>query len=199
MSKGALTRQAIVEHAVSLASKLGLEGLSIGRLADDLNLSKSGLFAHFQSKEVLQLQVVEFAAGRFVETVVKPALTAPRGEPRIRAVFERWLMWPKTSGLPGGCFFVAAATELDDRPGAVRDRLVQLQKDWFDVMANTVRAAIAEGHFRSDVDPEQFAQDLYGIMLAGHHATRLLGDPKATSRARSAFESLVTAARKPQG
>src|ERR1044071_5174575 len=117
--KGEITRHAILEHAATLATKLGLEGLTIGRLADDLGLSKSGLFAHFQSKESLQLAVVDFAAERFVEYAVKPSFSADRGEPRVRALFENWLSWPKRSGLAAGCFFVAASAELDDRPGPV--------------------------------------------------------------------------------
>lgn len=195
MRKGELTRQAILEHAMGLATKIGLEGLTIGRLAEDLELSKSGLFAHFQAKETLQLQVLDHAAARFVDAVVRPALAAPRGEPRIRAIFERWLDWPRKKPLPGGCFFVSAAAEFDDRPGPVRDRVVQLQKDWLETIANTVRTAVAEGQFRRDVDPEQFAHDLYGVMLAYHHAARLLGDARAATRARTAFEALIRAAR----
>ncbi len=197
MGKGELTRQTILDHAAALASRVGLEGLTIGRLADDLELSKSGLFAHFHSKESLQLQVIEHAASLFVEHVVRPVLAAPRGEPRVRALFDRWRRWPKLSGMPGGCFFVAAATELDDRPGPARDLLVQKQKDWFETMATVVRTAIDERHFREDTDPEQLAQDLYGIMLACHHAARLLADPKADRRARAAFEALVAAATRP--
>src|SRR5882757_1144062 len=114
MGKGEVTRQAILERAASVATQLGLEGLTIGRLAEDLGLSKSGLFAHFQSKEALQLAVVEFAAERFVEAAVKPSFTASRGEPRVRALFDNWLAWARKSGLAAGCFFVAAAAELDD-------------------------------------------------------------------------------------
>jgi AcrR family transcriptional regulator len=187
----------ILEHAVGLATSIGLEGLTIGRLAQDLDLSKSGLFAHFDSKEVLQLHVLKFAASRFVDTVVKPALTAPRGEPRVRAAFELWLKWPEHT--PGhGCFFVAAATEFDDRPGPVRDLLVRVQKDWLDILASIVRSAVAEGHFRAEVDPDQFAHDLYGVMLAYHHAARLIGDPKAPSRTRHAFEALLSSASEPR-
>jgi AcrR family transcriptional regulator len=196
-SKGEATRQSILQHAAGLASQVGLEGITIGRLAEDLRLSKSGLFAHFQSKEALQLAILEHASALFVEKVVRPALQAARGEPRIRAAFEHWLAWPRRSGLPGGCFFVSAAFELDDRTGPVRDRLVQLQKDWLDTIATMVRAAVAEGHFRGDVEPEQFAHDLYSVMLGGLHAARLLGDPHAGRRMRQAFESLVAAARPP--
>jgi len=196
--KGELTRQTILEKAASLASKVGLEGLTIGSLAEALDLSKSGLFAHFGSKEALQVQVIELAAGRFVDSVVKPALAAPRGEPRVRALFERWLDWPRLGELAGGCLFVALAAELDDRPGPARDRLVQTQRDWLDVIATCFRMGIAEGHFRSDADPDQFAHDLYGVMLGHHHATRLLGDRGAAQRARNAFEALLKAARKPR-
>jgi AcrR family transcriptional regulator len=198
MRKGEVTRHSILEHAASLATQMGLGGLTIGRLADDLGLSKSGLFAHFQSKESLQLSSMEFASQRFVDSVIKPALTAPRGEPRVRALFENWLAWPTKSGLPGGCFFVAAAAELDDRPGPVRDRLVQLQRDWLDTLAQALRIGIAEGHFRKDVDPDQFAFEMYGIMLITHQTIRLLRDAKAESRARRAFEALLTSVRRPQ-
>jgi AcrR family transcriptional regulator len=197
LRKGALTRQAILEHAARMASRVGLEGLTIGELSEELQLSKSGLFAHFKSKEALQLQVLEFGIERFVDTVVKPALAAPRGEKRVRALFERWIEWPKSSGL-AGCMFVALATELDDQPGPVRERLVQSQKDWLDVIANCVRTAVAEGDFRKEVDPEQFAHELYGIMLANHHAVRLLRDRHGVERTRRGFERLLEDARAPK-
>ncbi len=195
MGKGAQTREAILVRSLSLASHLGLEGVTIGRLAEELDLSKSGLFAHFRSKEELQLQTLQRAADEFVEAVVKPALAVPRGERRVRALFEGWLRWPEVVPQPGGCIFVAAAVELDDRPGPARELLVRLQRDWLDVIATTVRAACSMGEFRRDVDPEQFAYEVYGIMLVCHHATRLLRDPKATERAEKAFTRLVGAAR----
>jgi AcrR family transcriptional regulator len=195
MGKGASTRQAVLERATSLASQVGLEGLTIGRLAEALDLSKSGLFAHFRSKEALQVQVLDFAIQRFIDAAVRPALAAPRGEPRVRALFERWLDWPRQGGMAAGCIFVALAVELDDQPGPARERLVQSQKDWLDMLASSFRMGIDEGHFRPDADPDQFAHDLYGIMLAHHHASRLLGDPRARERAHRAFEALLTAAR----
>ena len=191
MSKGALTRRAILEHAFSLASQAGLEGLSIGRLAQELELSKSGLFAHFQSKEALQLQVIEYAAENFTRHVALPTLRTERGEPRVRAVLENWLRWPDESGARGGCFFVAASVELDDRPGAPRDRLVELQREWIDFLARVARGAVSAGHFRDDMDPEQFAYALYGTMLVTHQYRRLLGDPGAEQRARAALETLI--------
>lgn len=192
--KGEFTRQAILDRATALASQIGLEGVTIGTLADDLDLSKSGLFAHFGSKEALQVQILEHAAGVFVTRVVRPAVSAPRGEPRVRALFERWLEWDRFH-LPGGCVFVAAATELDDRPGPVREALVRSQRDWIETIAQCFRSGIKEGHFAKDADPEQFAHDLHGVMLAYNHAARLLGDEQAEARARRAFEALLRAAR----
>ena len=197
MSKGEITRQAILDKATAVASQAGLEGLTIGKLADELELSKSGLFAHFGSKESLQVAVLENAAERFVEIVVKPALRAPRGEPRLRALFEYWSLWPKKSRMPGGCVFVAAAVELDDRPGPARDCLVRQQRDFLNLIAATAKSAIAEGQFRKDLDVEQFAHDFYAVMLGYHHAFRLLRDPRAEKRATRAFEALVDAARIP--
>lgn len=194
MLKGDATRQAILERAVGLASKVGLEGLTIGALASDLELSKSGLFAHFHSKEGLQVQVLEHGADVFVQSVVRPALAAPRGEPRMRALFERWLEWDHSNPMPGGCLFVQAVFELDDRPGPVRDRLVEFQRQWLDVIAASLRKGIETGAFRADADPEQFAHDVYGVMLAYHHAARLLRDPQAEGRARRAFNALLNAA-----
>jgi AcrR family transcriptional regulator len=195
MGKGEITRQQILEHAVALASKVGLGGLTIGSLADNLGLSKSGLYAHFQSKEALQLKTLEAGAERFVDAVVRPALKASRGEPRLRALFENWCRWPKQCSLQGGCLFVQVAAELDDLAGPVRDKLVQLQRDWLDVLINAARTAVNEGHFRKDVDVEQFAYELYGVELMFHHATRLLSDPRAEERARASFESLLESRR----
>ena len=164
-------------------------------MAEDLELSKSGLFAHFRSKEVLQLEILRMAGARMIEAVVKPALAAPRGEPRVRALFERWLAWEQSPSLPGGCPFMAASFELDDRPGPVRDYVVQNLRDWMDTLAGAARIAVQEGHFRPDVDCEQFAHDCQGIGLAFVHASRLMRDPKARERAQRAFESLLTACR----
>ena len=192
MGKGDETRTAVLDQAVEVARRAGLSGLTIGSLAQQAELSKSGLFGHFRSKEALQLQVLEHARARFEESVARPALRAPRGEPRLRALFDRWLDW---SAAPGGCPFVAAATEFDDRPGAVRDRLVQDQRDMFDMIATVFRTGIAEGQFRTEADPDQFAQDLYGVLLARHHTLRLLGDERADARARRALDALIRTAR----
>jgi len=197
MGKGEETRGAILERAIQVASQVGLEGLTIGRLASALDLSKSGLFAHFSSKEGLQVATLDRAAELFSNVVVRPALKAPRGEPRLRALVERWLRWPIEVPQPGGCIFVQAAVELDDRPGPARERLVALQRAWLASLATAVRGAVAEGHFRKDVDAEQVAFELYGIMLSAHHADRLLQDPRAGSRARVALDRILSACRAP--
>ena len=196
MRKGEKTKAAILERAVKLATRIGLEGLTIGRLATDLKLSKSGLFAHFRSKEALQIQVLDAAAERFIDEVVRPAVREPRGEPRVTALFERWLAWTRSNSGPGGCLFVAAAAELDDRPGAVRERLVALQKGWLEMVGIVFRTGVEAGRFRSDLDPEEFAHDLYAIMLGFHHAARLLKDPRAEARAHNAFERLLATAQR---
>ena len=193
--KGERTREAILGHALALATRIGVEGVTIGRLAEDLKMSKSGLFAHFKSKEALQIEMLRMAGARMVETVVKPALATPRGEPRLRALFEHWLAWEQSPSLPGGCPFMAASFELDDRPGPVRDFVVQNLRDWMDTIAGAARIAVQEGHFRAGLDCEQFAQDCQGIGLGFVHASRLMRDPKARERAQRAFEALVESAR----
>jgi AcrR family transcriptional regulator len=173
----------------------GLEGISLGRLASDVGMSKSGLFAHFESKEALQLDVLAAAAEKFTEVVVRPAFEAPRGEPRVRALFEHWLRWERNESLPGGCVFMHAIAELDDRPGPARDSLVDWQQQWLDALAKAARIAVNEGHFHTGVDAELFAFQQYGLVMAYYHARRLFNDPQAEDRVRRAFDALVTAAR----
>jgi len=195
MSKGLETREKILEHAFLLASKDGIEGLTIGTLADDLSMSKSGLFAHFGSKEELQVAVLQFAAQKFEAEVVLPAFKAPRGEPRLKKMLDNWLSWASGSAAPGGCIFVAAAVELDDQEGRARDFLVGSQRALISSIAKAARLAVETGHFRADLDCEQFGFDAYAVVLGYHHARRLLRDPKAESRARSGFDRLIKNAR----
>ncbi len=190
-SKGEQTRTAILDEALKVASRLGLEGLTIGSLADATGMSKSGLFAHFGSREGLQLAVLEHAAQRYGEQVLMPVLKIERGLPRLRAMFERWLDWAIASGLPGGCIMIAAAAEYDDRPGPIRDAVIANQHRGDAVVQKAVRLAIEEGHLREDTDPEQIAFELLGIVLATHNHRRLLGDREARKRALVAFEQLV--------
>ena len=195
MSKGTETRDAILDTAVALSSQVGLGGLSVGTLASRVEMSKSGLFAHFASKENLQLQVLERAGSRFLDTVVRPAFKAPRGEPRVRQLFENWLRWAEAQDIPGGCPWVQYAVELDDQSGPVRDSLVEQQQGWMDILTDCVARAVAEGDFRQDLDCRQFAYELQSLMLGWHHSTRLLKDPDAETRARRGFEALLKNAR----
>jgi AcrR family transcriptional regulator len=197
MGKGEETRQSILGHALRLASSVGLEGLTIGDLAGQLGLSKSGLFAHFRSKEKLQIAVLEAAAELFVSEVVQPAIRESRGAPRVRALFDRWLAWSQASGLPGGCLFVAAAAELDDRPGPVRDALVHLQRQWIGTLTRAAALAVEAKHFRQSLDPEQFAFEMYALMLGAHHFGRLLHDPNHKRRTHFAFAALLDRAQTP--
>jgi AcrR family transcriptional regulator len=192
MSKGEQTRREIVDRALILAGEVGLEGLSLGALAADLKLSKSGLFAHFKSKEVLQLEVVRRAIDRFVQEVVHPALIVPRGEPRVQALFDRYLDWIGGPARQGSCFFMALTQEFDDRPGPVRDLLVQSQRDWRLTLARAARIAIEQGHWRADLDTEQFAFEVVGIGMVFQQTAKLLADARAEKLARIAFLGLVT-------
>ena len=192
MAKGDDTKSAVLGSAITLASTLGLEGVTIGKLAEHVGMSKSGLFAHFSSKENLQVAVLEEAVARFVALVVSPALKEPRGEPRVRALFEKWLAWSRADFLPGGCIFVMASVELDDRPGPARDRLIASQKDWVDTLAHAARIAVEEKHFRKDLDPEQLAHELFSIAYGFHFLRRIVDPAEAERRTRSAFERLIT-------
>lgn len=191
MTKGEQTRRMILDRGTELASQLGLSGVTVGILSESLGLSKSGLFAHFKSKDALDAALLDHIAARFVEAVIRPALQEPRGEPRLRALFARMVDWPVRTGLPGGCPLIAAAGELDDRAGLARDVLVANQKDWLDTLANLVRVAVREGHFKPDMSAEQFAFELHGIQLVHHHCARLMRDPEADQRAFRAFEALL--------
>jgi AcrR family transcriptional regulator len=190
MTKGEETRTAILDHAVAIASEVGFTGLSIGQLAAQSGMSKSGLFAHFRSKEALQLETLEWARERFTHLVIRPTLAAPRGEQRVRALFDRWLDW-ETEALRGGCIFVTATAEYDDQPGPMRDALVRNQQDWMDFVATVVGTAVSEGDFRTDLDVEQLAFTLQALMLGYHHAARLMRDPKALEHTRRALDQLL--------
>lgn len=196
MGKGDQTRASILDHAAELATRVGLGGLSIGGLAAETGMSKSGLFAHFGSKEALQVQALEAEAGRLIERVIRPALSAPAGEPRIQALFEAWIRWA-TRRSAQGCLFVQSVTEFDDQPGAVRDTLERQQRDWLDFLAGAAQRAVSEGHFVEDTDTYQFAFELHALLLGFHHAQRMMRDEAAEERLRRAFERLLSASRSP--
>ena len=196
MSKGDTTRNAILEAALSQASKVGLTGLSIGGLARDVGMSKSGLFAHFGSKEGLQSATLQLGGVHFIDEVVRPMLRLPRGEPRVRALFENWLDWAENKDREGGCVFVASTSELDDRPGPVRDLLLGLIGDWLRTMSRAASIAIEEGHFKAELDPNQFAFEMHSFMLAYNVQARLFHNPRARSRASRSFEELLERAQR---
>lgn len=182
------TRDRIVGHALAMASVEGLDALSLGDLANDVGMSKSGLFAHFRSKEALQLDVLTAAVEKFRRTVILPALAESRGEPRLRALFTRWIAWEHQDSMPGGCVFVHAAFEWDDRSGPVRDALVGFQREWIAFLAGAAQ--------RADVkNPEQFAFEMLGIVLSYYWSKRLLRDPDSNAKALAAFEHLIQATR----
>jgi AcrR family transcriptional regulator len=194
MGKGEETREAVLREALAQSSQVGLRGITIGGLAESTGLSKSGLFAHFGSKEELQTAVMDYAADWFSRLVVRPALKEPRGEPRLRALFERWLGWGGFAdyALPGGCIFVAVASEFDDAPySAVRTKVVQTERDLLDTIETIVRGGVTEGQFREDCDPAQVAHDMMAIVLGYNFSARLLREAAAQDRARTAFERLL--------
>ena len=190
-SKGLQTRAAILDAALAIASRDGLEGLSIGMLAERMGKSKSGVFAHFGSREELQLALIDEYARRFMEAVFYPAIKLPRGLPRLSAMFENWLHRIQTVDIPNGCVFISGAVEFDDREGPVRERMVGVNRGWQGEMRKAAEQAIACGHLRTDCDPEQLVFELYGVMLALHHDARLLRDARAVERAHRAFDRTV--------
>lgn len=187
MRKGEQTRAAIVAAALELAARDGLEGLTIGALAERMRMSKSGVFAHFGSREDLQIAVLDAYERRFVEEVLAPALRAPRGLARLRSIFLHWLERTAIEAAHG-CIWISGASEYDDRPGPVRDDLVATVRSWQGELIRAIRQAIDTGELRADTDPQDLVSDLYGIILVLHHDTRLLQSADATGRARRAFE-----------
>jgi AcrR family transcriptional regulator len=192
-TKGARTRERIIDNALELASRDGLSGITIGALAEYVGMSKGGLFAHFGSKEELQLRVVEAAIERFRVDVVEPVLAVEPGVPRLRAALARWMDWDGHERLPGGCPFVAFAAELDEQPGGARDALVDGQARWMAFLARIVNEAVGAGDLRGTADATQFAFLLHGVLLSYHQATHLLRDPRARTNADRGLEILLEA------
>jgi AcrR family transcriptional regulator len=193
--KGERTRQSILERAVDLASLEGLEGLTIGRLAEELGMSKSGLFAHFGSKEDLQLAVANAAAERYIREIFTPALQAPRGYPRLMAICSSWLSYIRRGVFPGGCFFAAASFEFDSRPGAVRDLIRRLMDDWIGALEKAIRMAQSEGHLDPNVDATQLAFELNALFFGANFAYHLRDDKQALDRAERALRARLDALR----
>ncbi|RYZ11627.1 MAG: TetR/AcrR family transcriptional regulator [Comamonadaceae bacterium] len=188
--KGQQTKSAIIDAALGLAAQIGLEGLSIGALAEVTQMSKSGVFAHFGSREELQISVVGEYHRRFEQEVFYPALTAARGLPRLRALFGNWMK--RTSAeLDSGCIYISGAVEFDDRPGPVRDALADSVNSWLAAMNRAVVQAKDEGHLRADADERQIAFEIHGLILALHYEARFLRVPGSLGRADAGFDRIV--------
>lgn len=189
------TRERILQQGLSLISRDGLGGVSLGALALEVGMSKSGLFAHFGSKEEVQIELMRHMARVTARCVLEPAMAEPEGLPRLRAFVEHWLNWTERAGLSGGCPIAAALFEVDDVAGPVREQVVLMEGEGRALLGRLVAQAIERGHLRSGVDIEQFVWELCGIYLSHHVSTRFLRAPDADARARTAFEALISRAR----
>lgn len=194
--KGERTRQSILDRAVDIASLDGLQGLTIGRLAEELGMSKSGLFAHFGSKEELQIATIEAASQRYINEIFTEALRQPRGYPRLMAICDSWLSYIRRSVFPGGCFFAAASFEFDSRPGPVRDRVRHMMDDWMHALERSIRMAKDEGHLKDDTDPSQLAFELNSLFFGANFSFYLRDDQQAIERAERAVRTRLEALRK---
>jgi AcrR family transcriptional regulator len=195
-TKGQTTRNRLLAVGLNTISVEGLTGLTLGGLADEAGVSKSGLFAHFKSKEHLQLSLLEEMVRLASAHVVAPAMNVESGLPRLRAVVDNWLGWSTRCGLRGGCPVAAAIFELDDLSGEVRDRVVEQEVAWRGFLTGLVREAVQRGHLPKSVDVDQFVWELFGIYLSHHASSRFLRDPKARDRAAVAFTALLRRAGK---
>jgi len=191
LHKGQQTRAAILDAALGLASHMGLEGLSIGALAEVTQMSKSGVFAHFGSREELQISVIREYHAKFEEEVFYPAMREARGLPRLRSLFERWVKRVSVE-IDSGCIYISGAVEFDDRPGPVRDALAGMVRAWHSALERSIHMAIAEGHLVADTDATQMLFELHGLILALHHDARFLRLPGALDRAQWAFEHVLS-------
>jgi len=190
LQKGQQTKAAIVDAALGLATQIGLEGLSIGALAEVTQMSKSGVFAHFGSREELQISVVREYHARFEEEVFYPAMKHPRGLPRLKAMFSNWMK--RTSAeIDSGCIYISGAVEFDDRPGPVRDALAGSVQTWLTAINRGVEQAKEEGHLKSDADHRQMAFEMHGLILALHYEARFLKVPASVARAHAGFDNIL--------
>ncbi len=190
LRKGEQTRASILDVALDLASREGLEGLTIGVLAERMSMSKSGVFAHFGSREDLQIDVLKLYHQQFEQEVFYPSLREPRGLPRLQSLFSRWIARVSLE-IASGCIYISGAVEYDDRPGPIRDQLVSMVQTWQKALRRAARQASDEGHLPASTDPDQLAFEMYGLVLALHHDARFIRSPDAVQRAHTGFERLV--------
>ncbi|MGE0331420.1 MAG: TetR/AcrR family transcriptional regulator [Ramlibacter sp.] len=190
LQKGQQTKAVIVEAALGLATQIGLEGLSIGALAEVTQMSKSGVFAHFGSREELQISVIREYHTRFEDEVFYPAMREPRGLPRLRALFANWMKRTSVE-IDSGCIYISGAVEFDDRAGPVRDALASSVMTWHAAMKRALVVAREEGHLRADVDEEQMLFEIHGLILALHYEARFLKNPGSIDRAKRGFNNIL--------
>ena len=188
--KGQQTKAAIVDAALTLASQVGLEGLSIGAVAELMQMSKSGVFAHFGSREELQISVIKEYHQRFEQQVFATALQVPRGLPRLRALFDNWTH-QTSAEIDSGCIYISGAVEFDDRPGPVRDALASSVQVWLDAVRRAIEQAVEQGHLRQNTDAAQMGFEIHALILALHYEARFMRNPASLQRAVKAFESIV--------
>ena len=190
ISKAEQTKATIIDAALRLASQIGLEGLSIGAIAEVTQMSKSGVFAHFGSREELQISVVREYFSRFERDVFTPTLALPRGLPRLRGMFANWTV-QVAHEIQSGCIFISGAVEFDDRSGPVRDALEQSMKTWLAAVRRSVALAVEEAHFSPEADPKQVVFEIHGLILALHYEARFFKSPRSMDRAKTGFENLL--------
>jgi len=190
-NQGAVTRQRIVHEGLDLLSEEGLSGVTLGELAAQTRMSKSGLFAHFRSKGELQIALLEHMAEVAAAHVVRPAMRSGAGLPRLKALVSNWLGWTEKAGLRGGCPVAAALFELDDIEGPVRTKVLAMESHWRELLVGLTREAMELGHLRANLDVEQFVWELCGIYLSHHVSLRFLRDARSDKRARTAFAALL--------
>lgn len=190
LQKGQHTKQLIIDAALGLAQQIGLEGISIGVLAEITHMSKSGVFAHFGSREELQISVVREYYQRFSDEVFFPAMNAPRGLPRVRMLFANWMTQVAVE-IQSGCIFISGAVEFDDRTGPVRDALASSVQAWLNALYRAVSQAQEEGHLRADADARQVGFEIHALILALHYEARFLKNPGAIDRAHTGFENIL--------
>jgi AcrR family transcriptional regulator len=191
LQKGQATRANILEAALALASNMGLEGLSIGALAEVTGMSKSGVFAHFGSREELQISVIREYHAKFEEEVFFPAIREARGLPRLVALFENWIKRVAVE-IDSGCIYISGAVEYDDRPGPVRDALADMVLAWHRALSRAIELAVEVGDLQPDTDPGQMLFEVHGLILALHHDARFLRSPGAVERARIGFARTIS-------
>lgn len=191
MTKPVPTRDRILNQGLALMSQAGLSGVTLGLLADQVGMSKSGLFAHFHSKEEVQIGLLRHMAQFAAERVVQPAMRAEPGLPRLKALVKNWFGWAQRAGLPGGCPVAAGLFEFDDIDGAVRNQILAMESEWRGLLKQLVQEAIDRGHLAARLDVDQFVWELCGIYLSHHAAHRFLRAKDADTRANTAFQALL--------